>query len=57
MQSITNWSTPIDSPSLKQKYQTLIDRLQLRLAAARSNLDRRLVQQLTEELTYLQNQL
>jgi hypothetical protein len=57
MQSITNWYTPIDSPSLKQKYQTLIDRLQLRLAAARLKLDRRLVQQLTDELTYLQNQL
>lgn len=57
MQSITNWSTPIDSPSLNHKYQTLIDHLQLRLAAARSKFDRRLVQQLTDELTYLQNQL
>ena len=51
------YSTQTDLPSIKHKYQVSIDRLQLRLDTARSNLDRRLVQQLNDELIYLQNQL
>jgi hypothetical protein len=57
LSSITNWKTSIDSPTIKSKYQTLIDRLHIRLESAKSGFDRRLVQQLNEELIYLQNQL
>jgi hypothetical protein len=54
----SNWThTLINAPSIRHKYQTLIDKLQPRLEIAQSNLDRRLVQQLNDELIYLQNQL
>jgi hypothetical protein len=51
------YSTQADSPSIKHKYQVSIDKLHFRLEAARSRLDLRLVQQLNDELIYLQNQL
>jgi hypothetical protein len=51
------WSTSINSPTIEHKYQVLLDRLHLRLEAAQLKDDRRLVQQLSEELIYIENQL
>jgi hypothetical protein len=56
MQSLI-YLTQTNSPNINHKYQILIDRLYARLETAQSTFNRRLVQQLNDELIYLQSQL